>query len=141
MASPSTILIAFVLVYASWNLQALYANYRKARQSGFPVLVTLVDPNNLIWIIFSVAFRPVLAQYLPSFIYDRVIPTIYGWEFLHRGHVFDRLGSTFVLVTSGKNELWVADPEIAHSILTRRHAFLQQEIASRQSDYLLKYLC
>ena len=136
MISPSTIIIALGVAYAIWYFQPLYANYRIARQSRFPVLVSPVNTDNLIWIIFGVTFRPVLATCLPSVAYDRIIPTIYGWEFLYRNQVFDRLGSSFMLVTPGKNELWVADSEIAHSILTRRSAFLQLDIASRKHDLM-----
>lgn len=81
--------------------------------------------------IFSVAFRPILARFLPGFIYRQIIPAIYGWEFLSRYEIFARLGSSFILVTPGKNEFWVADPETAHSILARRNDFLQSDVGSR----------
>lgn len=132
MTSPWTILIATVLTYAIWNLHSLFANYRKARQSGFPVLVCPVNTDNVLWIIFSVKFRPILAQCLPSLVYDHLIPAIYGWEFWDRNRLFDRLGSSFILVTPGRNTLWVADPETAHSILTRRNDFPRDKLTKRR---------
>jgi len=132
MALISTILLAIALPYTAWYFQSLFVNYRKARQSGFPLLVCPANTDNVIWIVFAVAFRSTLARFLPAFIYNRVKPAIYGWEFLYRNEVFERLGSSFILVTPGKNELWVADPETAHPILIRRNDFLQLPIASRR---------
>ena len=45
----------------------------------------------------------------------------------------ERLGSTFLLVTPGKNELWVADAEIAQIVLQRRKDFVQLDISKRMS--------
>ena len=132
MISYSTILITAVVAYSVWYFQSLFVNYRAARRSRFPIFVSPVNHNNLIWIVVSVTLRPVLARCLPSFLYDRIIPTIYGWEFHYRNQVFDRLGLSFMLVTPGGNELWVADPEIAHVILTRPNAFIQLDIPRRK---------
>ena len=132
MALILTTFIGLVTAYLVWTLQSWHANYRIARRSGFPLLVTPANTNNLVWIIFSVACRPLLAR-LPAPLYARLKPAIYGWEFLYKGQVFDRLGPSFMLVMPGKNELWVADPEIAHTMLTRRNDFLTLSIANRTS--------
>ena len=57
MAWPATILIAFVVAYFIWNVHSLYANYRKARQSGSPVFVSPVNTKNVIWTLFSVTIK------------------------------------------------------------------------------------
>ena len=132
MISIATLLVAAVAAYAAWNLQSLLTNYGKARQIGFPVLICPASTNNILWIIFSVACRPLLSRFLPSPLYDRFIPAIYGWEFVHRNRTFALLGPTFVLVMPGKIELWTMDSELGHAIMTRRNAFLQSDLAGRE---------
>lgn len=131
MAIVLTLLLCSIVPYLLWNCQSLYANYREARKSGYPLLICPANPNNVLWMIFSVPSRPVLARFLPAFIYRQIIPSIYGWEFPFKYELFARLGSSFILVTPGKNELWVADPETAHSILLRRNDFVQSDVGSR----------
>ncbi|KAK3175927.1 hypothetical protein OEA41_007249 [Lepraria neglecta] len=127
----STLTLAIAASYIIWSCISLLQNYQKARRSGFPIFVCPANTNNLLWILFSVTLRPVLSFYLPKAVYDRIQPAIYGWEFLARYTVFDRLGPTFILVTPGKNELYVAEPEIAHSILMRRNDFAHLPLADR----------
>lgn len=140
MAILFTITICVVLSYAVWYFQTLFANYRKAQRSGFPILVCPVDTNNVLWMVFSVPLRPILARYLPTIAYNRIKAAIYGWEYLYRYELFAWLGASFILVTPRKNELWTADPEIAHEILTRRNDFIQMDIASGKSGSLIHLL-
>ena len=134
MATILTLLTTLFLAYTVWTLHAWYRNYRLARRSGFPILVTPANTDNLIWIIFSVTCRPLLAK-LPAFIYDRLLPAIYGWEFLYKRKPFDQVGDSFMMVTPGKNELWVADSDVAMSICSRRNAFVQLPISNREPLY------
>ncbi len=134
MALLSTLLLCTLLPYTLWYCQSLFSNYREARRSGYPILVCPANTDNIIWIIFAVAFRPILARCLPAFAYGRIKAAIYGWEFLYRYELFAKLGSSFILVTPGKNKLWTADPEMASSILTRRNDFLQSPVGSCESE-------
>jgi len=84
MAIPPTLVLCIVVFCAIWYCQSLLANYRKPRQSGFPLLVCPANTNNVLWMVFSVALRPILVQYLPASVYDRIKAAICGWEFLCR---------------------------------------------------------
>lgn len=132
MAILTTFILCVVLPYVLWNCQSLLVNYRKARESGYPILVCPAHTNNILWMIFSVALRPLLAQYLPRSLYDRIKAGIYGWEFLSKYEMFARMGPNFMLVTPGNNELMVADPDTAHDILMRKNDFFQNEIGNRK---------
>lgn len=132
MALFSTVFLCIALPYTLWCCQSLFANYRKAQKSGFPIIVCPANTSNILWMLFSVTFRTLLAQYLPSFAYDHVKAGIYGWEFICRYELFARIGSSFILVTPGKNELWVADPEVTHSILMGKNDFFQLDVATRK---------
>lgn len=79
--------------------------------------------------------EPVFAKYLPHLIYDRIKVAIYGWEFRCRYTVNAELGPVFVLVTPARNEVWIADPEMADAVLMRRKDFLQLEMSSRRFFY------
>lgn len=139
MAILSTVVLCTVVPYIIWKCQCLFSNYLQARKSGYPVFICPADTANFLWMIFSVALRPYLSKILPTFAYDRIKASIYGWEFLYRYEPFAKLGSSFILVTPGKNELWVADPETANSILARRTEFHQLEISSSKLLYQRSY--
>ena len=131
MASFAVYVLCLVIPYLLWSCQSWFHNYQKAQQSGFPILVCPANTDNPLWIIFSVTARPLLAKYLPSFVFDRLNAGIYGWEYRVRYDLFARLGPAFMLVTPGKNELLVADPEITCNIVNRRLDFEMLPIASK----------
>lgn len=79
--------------------------------------------------IISIILRPLLKKTLPEATFDRWNASIYGWEFHSRYRIFARLGPAFMLVTTRKNELMVADPEMTYNILGRRNDFVQLDIA------------
>ena len=56
--------------------------------------------------------------------------TSYGFEFHEKNAAHARIGKSFVLVTSGQNELNVADPDLAVEILRRPKDFRQTLIGS-----------
>lgn len=122
---------SLVALYLLLSLVQLSRNYCKARLTGFPMYICLVNPNNPIWMALSVPLEPTLRRYLPSFAYQRVRRCIYGWEFREATAELDiRPGPAFVLVTPGKNELWVEEPELGSQIVTRRKDFVLFDIAS-----------
>ncbi|KAL8906169.1 MAG: hypothetical protein Q9207_002202 [Kuettlingeria erythrocarpa] len=98
---------------------------------GLPLLLCPVNPANPIWLIFAATFQPLLAQLLPSCVYNRLKVAIYGWEFRCRYTINAKLGPAFVLVTPSSNEVWIADPDMANEVLGRRQDFVQLEMASR----------
>ena len=131
MISVSTLILCVVLSLVFWYCQSFVNNYGKAKGSGFPLYVCPLDPQSILWIVFSVPLRPIFAKCFPSFVFDRIKYTIYGWEFLYRYEPFQKLGPNFLITTPGENELWIADPEVAHAVLARRQDFTMQEMAKQ----------
>lgn len=125
-----SILSTLIGAYCLSIVWTLFSNYSKAGKSGFPVYVCPTNPGNPFWMLSSVPLRPLLFRLLPTVIFERILPTIYGWEYWDRYSTFARFGPAFILVTPGKNELWVADVELANTILARRKDFNQPEMTA-----------
>jgi hypothetical protein len=117
--------------YIIWCLTRLLGNYRKARLSGFPIHVTPTNPENVLVVSFTNTIRPYFTRLLPTFLNDRVQLAINGWDHLTKYSVQERLGTAFMLVTSGTNQLWIADPELAQHLLHHRKDYVQTPIYHR----------
>ena len=122
---------SFMLLIFIWYLSSFPRNYYLARKTGLPIFLCPVNPANPYWLALSAILEPVLAKYLPSVVYDRIKVAIFGWEFRCRYTVHAKLGPVFVLVTPARNEIWIADPEMAQAILSRWRDFSQLEMSSR----------
>lgn len=124
-------ILIFLCLLPLWYFSSLPRNYRLARATGLPIVVSPINPANPFWLVFSSMFEPTLFRCLPQLVYDRIKVTIFGWEYRCRHAVNDKVGPVFVLVTPSSNEVWIADPDMAASVLLRRNDFLQLEFASR----------
>ena len=121
-------LLAFGLLFG-YYLYIFMRNYIDAQRSGFRVLALPIAVGALPWVIFSVPLRPVFARWLPTFIFERLKMGIYGWEFFAKNKVYEELKTqSFVLATASTCELWTADPEIAHALLSRHKDFRMSDI-------------
>ena len=105
------------------HVARLILNYRLARKTGLPIYITPFNPTNVVWVTFSGISRPLFAKILPRFLYERFVVTCFGWEFYERNRINKKLGRVFMLVTPGKNEMWVADAAIAEQVMSRRKDF------------------
>lgn len=122
-----TWLVAFLAIVGAWFVSCahrFYTNYRNAVRSGFPVLLCPINTQNPFYMVLNAPLRPILKRVLPTSIYDRWQPATYGWEFRDHHDFHDRIGPVFVLVTTGTNELWCADPALAQILLARRKDFI-----------------
>jgi hypothetical protein len=131
-----TILLGLSTAYILSNIYSLYSNYRIARASGVPVIVCPVYPDNIIWIIIKVPLRPILKRILPTFIFERINISIFGWEFLDKFDFHSRVGPTFCLATPGNVEFWIADPEVAQVVLAKRKEFVQPPVSKLVIGFL-----
>ena len=105
------------------SLASLVRNALAARKTGLPYLVCVANPNNILWMVFVIPLRPLLTRVLPAWLWRRVRPIVYGWEFHTRGAVIEELGPVFVIVTPSTNKLWIAEPALANDVLARRKDF------------------
>ncbi|KAF4776671.1 hypothetical protein HER10_EVM0007964 [Colletotrichum scovillei] len=129
-------LIALPLLWIASQIWTLYTNYRSALTVGLPIIICPYDPENLIHVVLSVPFRPLLKRLLPPTFFATVELTIVGWEFRDKSAVHDRVGPAFMLVTTGLNQLICADPAMAHAILNGRREFVQPDIVCKVMGFL-----
>lgn len=115
-------LLAAWLGHWAW---CLGRNYLAARSWGVPILVCPIDPDGIPYVILKVPMRPILKALLPERIYESFQVSIFGWEFIDKGRLHTRVGSTFAYVTPRVNELWTTDPTMSHDMLARRKNFGQ----------------
>jgi hypothetical protein len=128
MPSILTILGTVVAAYLSTFVYALIRNLINARKTGFPYIVVPIDQNHFTWMIASVPLRPWLQRNLPSWIWNRLTLTIYGYEFHEKLRPFEEYfdgGKSYTQIGCGMFEFWTSDPEIASQILGRPRDFVQ----------------
>ncbi|CAK7231587.1 hypothetical protein SCUCBS95973_007966 [Sporothrix curviconia] len=123
-----TWLVAVLAIVGVWlvsSVHRLYTNYQNAIRSGWPVVVCPVNTQNPLFMVLNAPLRPFVERFLPSAVYNRFHLSTYGWEFRTKNNaVHDRIGPVYVLVTTGTNEIWCADPAVAQIMLARRKDFV-----------------
>lgn len=117
----STATIAWIL----WTSKSLFLNYQVARKLALPIVISPLSALNPLWML-TLKLLPVLPGYL------QILPfglgkwarcTYIGWTFQDKCALHDELGLVLVLVTPSGNELWVADPNTAHIVLSKRKEY------------------
>lgn len=114
---------------AIWTLYCsacLLRNYQVARKTGLPIRVIPIDHTNALWTLLD---RKVisLVQKLPGILGDNSF-TRYNfrtWELHDRYKSYHELGDVFIMVTPGRNWLYVASSQIIMEIFQRRTDFPQ----------------
>ena len=147
------VLAAALLLLPVWGISSwawgLLNNYRAAKTSGLPLVISPFNPNNvsvftrvdivryrsypdldskIVYMIFKVPLRSTIEKLVPL---PGVKLSIFGWEFLYKYAPHEQHGKSFILVTPGQNELWCSDPAMARVILTRRKDFVAPPIVSK----------
>ncbi|KAK4542300.1 hypothetical protein LTR36_006953 [Oleoguttula mirabilis] len=127
---------ALIAAYCSTFLYCITRNFFTARKTGFPSVIVPWDQNHFFWMVCSVPLRPHLQKWLPKPVYDRIVLTIYGWEFHERMRPYEeyfgpgRNDKSFMLVTCGKSEFWTYDAEITSEVLRRPRDFQQVDLTA-----------
>ena len=112
-----------------WTLISIFLNYNVARKITLPIVISPVSPLNPLWILTWRTLPIVLSlKGLPFGLGKWARCTYMGWAFQDKHALHDELGPVFVVVTPGGNEVIVADPQAAHTILSRRKEFIKPAI-------------
>jgi hypothetical protein len=117
----STATIARIL----WTSISLFLNYQVARKLALPIVISPLSALNPLWML-ALKLLPVLPRFLQMLPYGLgkwARCTYIGWTFQDKCALHDELGLVFVLVTPSGNELWVADPNTAHIVLSKRKEY------------------
>lgn len=113
---------------------SLLRNFFNARKSGLPYVFVPWDQNSFFWMVACVPLQPILQNNLPTWIYDRLSLTIYGYEFREKARPYHKYATpqgnsqTYVLLTPGRYEVSTRDPEIATEILKRPRDFVCHDL-------------
>ena len=117
------VVASLLVVWFVSSAHRLYTNYRSAKLTGFPIVVCPMNPQNMFYVMVNAPLRLWLMRNLPPTVYNRFKVCTYGWQFFDRHQFHDAVGPVFVLVTTGVNQVWIADPTVAQAVLTRRKDF------------------
>lgn len=134
MPTILTVVGTVIAAYFSTFVYCFIRNFINVRGIDLPSIIVPWDQNHFLWMVTSVPLRPILQRYLPKFVYDRLVLTIYGWEFHERLRPFEEYSGpqgnekSFMLVSCGRLELWTWDAEIVAQILGRPRDFMQVDL-------------
>lgn len=142
-------ILFYPLLAAALYLGYLFVTYVNnaftAKRTGFPAVhLPLMVQNSFMWMIFGPISRPWFKRKLPVWMSNRLTLTVYGLEFFQREQPFEDYvlpqlhsnpkllgnGKSYILVTSGRLELWTWDAEIAKEVIARPADFRQFDMAS-----------
>ncbi|KAF2398204.1 cytochrome P450 [Trichodelitschia bisporula] len=118
-----TLALSLLGVWFLSNTLAFWSNVSKARKSNLPILYAPFNTKNPIWMVLSVALRPLIYRILPARLYDEIKPHLFGWEFTDKYALHARIGPAFLAVSSGEIMFVCADPNLAQEILSRTRDF------------------
>lgn len=135
-------MICFVLVVllAVWLLYLIFsfvANYRRVATLGLPIVASPINPLSPLWMI-SQKYIGSICQVLPfgfgAFIgYNKT-----GWEYLEQLKLHLELGDAWFYVSTGKNQLMIANAETIEEILSREKDFQKPIFLYRKLVILTK---
>ncbi|CAG8953810.1 hypothetical protein HYFRA_00006702 [Hymenoscyphus fraxineus] len=114
------------ITYLVWIIHRLTNNYTVARRVGIPVVVIPVNPESPLWMLLSDYLGPSIDRILSWLPFGSGSFTRYahrGWDVHDRAKSFLELGDAFILVTTGKNWLYICNAETLAEILQRRKEF------------------
>lgn len=113
------VLLAGYALLSSWY--SLFRNYLIARKIGLPLRVIPISHLNHFWMLVD---RKVL-RYVRK-VFGEITFTRYnwmGWELPDRYFSHHELGDVFILVTPGRNWLYLGHPDIVMDVVRRRDDF------------------
>ena len=123
------VLAGALILWAVWTLQSILTNYHAAKRIGLPIVMSPVSMLNPFWTL-AIRFLPVLPllRALPFGLGHWAGCAYLGWTFDDKYARHAELGSAFTLVTPNGNEVWIADPEAAHVVMSRRKEYVKPAI-------------
>ena len=127
MGPPLWSAVLFLPVtYLVWLAHRLTTNYAIARRVGVPVVVIPVNPESPAWMLTSDYLGPFIDCVLSWAPFGSGSFTRYahrGWDVRDRAKSFLELGDAWILVTTGKNWLYVCNADTVTELLQRRKEF------------------
>lgn len=128
--SALKIAAGLVAVYWIYNAFKIARNYIKARECGLPIYITPVDMTDPLWAIWHKIVLPIAERLFPASVWRTLDLSTYGFEF--RDSVAGRTRPPcYFLVGPGKLDLFVADPGLLNTILSKKKQFPTDEVVMK----------
>lgn len=108
-------------LFAAWSAASLLRNYLIARKIGIPIRIIPIDHVNPIWFLIDGHVQPVVKRLFGESTFTRY--NYRGWELFDRYYTHKELGDAYILVTPGRNWVYIASPEALTNIFHRRTDF------------------
>ncbi|KAH8647610.1 putative cytochrome P450 [Tricladium varicosporioides] len=119
-------LLSCLLAAVGWAVYSSYClvrNYLVARKLGIPIRIIPISHENLLWMIVD---RKIFIPLFSRVPFGSGSFTRYnwrGWEFRDKGRSHQEMGDTFVLVTPGRNFVYIRNAQTMADIFQRRLDF------------------
>ncbi|TVY89990.1 11-oxo-beta-amyrin 30-oxidase [Lachnellula willkommii] len=121
-----SVLILFVSLCGAWTSYSWYClllNYLRARKISIPLRVIPISHENLLWMVVDKKIFIPLFERLPSGTGNFTRFNWRGWEFTDKYRSHFEMGDLFMLVTPGRNWLYVCSPDILLDVFQRKSDF------------------
>ncbi|OJJ42217.1 hypothetical protein ASPZODRAFT_137409 [Penicilliopsis zonata CBS 506.65] len=128
-------ILIIVLLYIIYKIASFIRFYIIGRRTGFPLILTPIFSQGILWMVLGPTLQPVFQKYLPEWIYRRLDIVTNGWDFRRKNQMHLQLGKAFVVVSPDECSLWVGDPALAAVVLARRKDFVQPAIVAQFLDF------
>ncbi|KIX96201.1 uncharacterized protein Z520_07979 [Fonsecaea multimorphosa CBS 102226] len=115
---------SLVSAYLIWTLIRFTNNYLEAKKIGLPILICPINPASPLWMLVKDRLIPVISS-LPWGLGEWATRAEVGWTFNYGYSVHARYGEAFTIVSSGTNEIYIADPSATEDIMRRRNDFIK----------------
>lgn len=119
-----TVLLILLPLVLLQHVIRLVANYNNALKTGLPFVISPVDPMNPLWVISQKLFLP-LITHLPFGLGAFTRYNVRGWVYYDKYKMHAELGDAWINVTPGENMLFIADPDAANDVFSRRKDFVK----------------
>ena len=122
----SLILLAFASLIGAWTIYSwycLYCNYRVACKIGIPLRVIPISHENPLWMVVD---KKIFIPIFERFPFGSGNFTRYnwrGWEFADKYRSHMEMGDVFMMVTPGRNWLYLCNAESLVDVFQRRSDF------------------
>lgn len=118
-----TVLLGLFL-FVLQHVIRLATNHNNALKTGLPFVMSPVDPMHPLWVISQKMFLPLLKR-LPFGLGAFTRYSVRGWVYYDKYKMHAELGDAWINVTPGENMLFIADPDAANDVFSRRKDFVK----------------
>ena len=123
--SMITILFLVFLPVVAWLLYLISCfttNYRRVVKLGLPIVPSPINPLSPFWMILQKHIGPI-CQALPFGLGSTIGYNRTGWEYAQQLKLHLELGDAWFHVSTGRNQLMIANAEAIVEVFSRRQDF------------------